>query len=193
MQVPEELIDRLKRKDPAAYEEFLSLYGKQLLSFGFRMCGDTEDAREVLQETLLKTFESIGDLKHSGAFKGWLYRIATNACLMRRRQSKFLKEEITLDEALPGPARADAPWQRLPDEVVLGGEVKGKIREAILNLPDTYRSVLVLRDLEGLDTEEAAAALSLSKDVVKMRLHRARAKIRNDLEGYFQDGGRQVG
>ena len=193
MQVPEELIDRLKRKDPAAYEEFLSLYGKQLLSFGFRMCGDTEDAREVVQETLLKTFESIGDLKQSGAFKGWLYRIATNACLMRRRQSKFLKEEITLDEALPGPARADTPWQRLPDEVVLGGEVKGKIREAILSLPDAYRSVLVLRDLEGLDTQEAAAALSLSKDVVKMRLHRARAKIRNDLEAYFQNGGRQVG
>lgn len=77
--------------------------------------------------------------------------------------------------------------------MVLGGEVKGKIREAILNLPDTYRSVLVLRDLEGLDTQEAAAALSLSKDVVKMRLHRARAKIRNDLEAYFQDGGRQAG
>lgn len=184
MDIPPELIERLQQKDPAAYDEFLNRFGRRLLNFGVRMCGDREDAKEVVQDTLMKTYESVHELKNRGAFKGWLYRIATNACLMRRRQSKFLKEEISLDEAMPGgsvPADA-APWSRLPDEAVLNAEFRRQIHEAILQLPDGYRSVLVLRDMEGLDTEEAAQALGLSKDVVKMRLHRARAKLRNELE-----------
>jgi RNA polymerase sigma-70 factor (ECF subfamily) len=187
--VPADLVARLKERDPSAYDELLKEYGSRLLNFGFRMCGDREDAKEVLQDTLLKTFEAIGSLKKPEAFTGWLYRIAHNACLMRRRHSKFLKEEIGLDEALPDPSivKSALPWNRLPDEAILGGELKEKLRTAILNLPEGYRSVLVLRDMEGLDTQGVAEVLGLNRDVVKMRLHRARAKVRNELADYLAE------
>jgi RNA polymerase sigma-70 factor, ECF subfamily len=189
--VPVELIERLQAKDPQAFTEFMDRFGRRLLGFGMRMCGDREDAREVVQDTLLKTFQSVHELKNRAAFAGWLYRIATNACLMKRRKSKFLEEEIPLEDVLPDRAalsQGGPDWNRLPDEAALDGELQGKIRAAILELPDTYRSVLVLRDLEGLDTEEAAQALGLSKDVVKMRLHRARAKVRDRIEAYLTSG-----
>lgn len=183
MDVPADLIARLQQRDPVAYTEFFDRFGRRLLNFGIRMCGDREDAKEVVQDTLLKTFESIHELRNTGAFPGWLYRIATNACLMRRRRSKYMREEIPLDEAMPsGREGAAEAWRRLPDEVLMNGEVRARIQEAVLGLPDTYRSVLVLRDLEGLDTDQVAQALGLSKDVIKMRLHRARAKLRNELE-----------
>jgi RNA polymerase sigma-70 factor (ECF subfamily) len=187
VEVPVELIERMKARDPQAFEEFFRTHGEKLLRFGYRMCGDREDAREVLQDTLLKTFESISTLKQPGAFAGWLYRIAHNACLMRRRRSKFLKEEVELEEALPGPGAGEAlPWNRLPDQALLDDELRERLRQAILDLPEGYRSVLVLRDLEGLDTETVAEALGLGKDVVKMRLHRARGKVRNALEAYLR-------
>ena len=191
MDVPVELIERLQAKEPQAFTEFMDRFGRRLLGFGMRMCGDREDAREVVQDTLLKTFQSVHELKDRKAFAGWLYRIATNACLMKRRKSKFLDEEIGLEEAMPDRAsltQGGPEWNRLPDEAALDGELQGKIRQAILDLPDNYRTVLVLRDLEGLDTEEVADALGLSKDVVKMRLHRARAKVRNQIEAYLISG-----
>ena len=191
MDVPVDLIERLQAKDPSAYSEFLERFGRRLLGFGMRMCGDRDDAQEVVQDTLMKTFQSVHELKSREAFTGWLYRIATNACLMKRRKSKFLNEELSMEDVMPdrtalsqgGPA-----WNRLPDEAALDHELQGKIRAAVLQLPETYKSVLVLRDMEGLYTEEVAQALGLSKDVVKMRLHRARAKIRNEIEGYLTTG-----
>jgi RNA polymerase sigma-70 factor (ECF subfamily) len=187
--VPPDLIERLQNKDPGAYQEFMTRFGRRLLNFGVRMCGDREDAKEVVQDTLLKTFQSVHELKSREAFAGWLYRIATNACLMRRRKSQFLKEEISLDEAMPDRAAlaASLPWNSLPDQAAMNAEVREQIRRAVLALPEGYKSVLVLRDMEGLDTEEVAQALGLSKDVVKMRLHRARAKVRNELEAYLRD------
>jgi RNA polymerase sigma-70 factor, ECF subfamily len=186
--VPVDLIERMKRKEPKAFEEFLARFGRKILSFGFRMCGDGEDAREVLQDTLMKTFESVGELKQSGAFAGWLYRIAHNACLMQRRRSRFVSEEIPLEEVLPDsvPASADLGWARLPDKVLLDSELREKLQAAVLRLPEGYRSVLVMRDMEGLDTDETALALGLSKDVVKMRLHRGRAKVRNEIGEYLR-------
>jgi len=185
--IPTELIRRLQAREAGAFEEFLHLVGPRLLHFGFRMCGDREDARDVLQETLLKTFESVGELKHPEAFRTWLYRIASNACLMKRRKSKFLQEEIALEEVLPDPGQLRDPkdWGAVPEAAILNHELGERLRQAVLDLPPLYRSVLVLRDMEGLDTDEVAAALGVSKDVAKMRLHRARAKVRQSLDSYL--------
>lgn len=188
MDVPLDLIARLQAKEPAAYDEFMKLFGRRLLGFGMRMCGDRDDAQEVVQDTLLKTFQSVQDLKSREAFAGWLYRIATNACLMKRRKSKFFSAVVPLDDVMPDRAallQGGPAWNRLPDQAAQDGELQAKIRTAVLRLPEAYKSVLVLRDLEGLDTEEAAQALGLSTDVVKMRLHRARAKVRNEIEAYL--------
>jgi RNA polymerase sigma-70 factor (ECF subfamily) len=185
--VPHDLIRRLQAREEGAFEEFLSLVGPRLLNFGFRMCGDHEDARDVLQETLLKTFESVGDLQHPEAFRTWLYRIASNACLMKRRKSKFMKEELALEEILPDPGQLQDPsgWEGVPERAVLDQELRERLREAVLELPPLYKTVLVLRDMEGLETEEVSRALGVSKDVVKMRLHRARAKVRQSLEAFL--------
>lgn len=191
MDVPLDLITRLQAKEPAAYDEFLEIFGRRLLGFGMRMCGDRDDAQEVVQDTLLKTFQSVQDLKSREAFTGWLYRIATNACLMKRRKSKYFSAEVPLDDAMPDRAaltQGGPAWNRLPDEAAQDGELQTRIRTAVRQLPEGYKSVLVLRDLEGLDTEEVAQALGLSKDVVKMRLHRARAKVRNEIEAYLTAG-----
>lgn len=186
--IPDELLRRLQAREAGAFEEFLQLAGPRLLNFGVRMCGDRDDAQDVLQETLLKTFESVGDLVHPGAFKTWLYRIAANACLMKRRKSKFLREEVALEEILPEPGELKDPrgWDVMPERAVLDRELQGHLREAVLSLPPLYRSVLVLRDMEGLDTDEVAESLGVSKDVVKMRLHRARAKVRKSLDAFLQ-------
>ena len=183
--VDESLVERLKANDPGAFDEFFSLFAGRLLNFGRRMCRDSEDAKEVLQDTLLKAYQSVGSLKNTAAFKSWLFRIAANACLMRRRKSQFLEEEISIDETLPnaGGLPGDSRWEGVPDQVLENSEMRKFLEEAIFSLPPKYRIVALLRDVEGLSTEEVAEALSVGKDVVKMRLHRARAMLRNAIDG----------
>lgn len=188
MQVPPELIERLQAQDPTAYEEFMEQFGQNLLRISMHICGNREDAKEVVQDTMMRTFQSVHGLKHREAFAGWIYRIATNACLMKRRKSKYFREEVPLEDLLPDRSelsQGGPSWNRPPDMTTLDRELYRRIRTAILNLPDDYRSVLVLRDLNGLDTDEAARALGLSKDVAKMRLHRARAMVRTAIEAYL--------
>lgn len=185
--VAHDLIARLQRNEPGAFEEFMAQFGPGLLRFGRRMCGDPDDAQEVLQDTLLKTFESIGTLKNPGAFKSWLYRILANACLMRRRKSQFLEEEVPIEDVLPGKESLDAgvPWTQLPDRLVQNSELQRILEKALLSLPPAHRLVILMRDVEGLSTEETAQALGVNRDVVKMRLHRARAKMRNALNAHI--------
>jgi RNA polymerase sigma-70 factor, ECF subfamily len=185
VQVPPELIERLQAKDPTAYDEFMEQFGQNLLRISMHICGNREDAKEVVQDTLMKTFQSVRGLRQRAGFAGWIYRIATNACLMKRRKSKFLGQELPLEDLLPDRAelsQGGPAWNRPPDMATLDGELYRQIRAAIMNLPENYRSILVLRDLNGLDADETALALGLSKDVAKMRLHRARAMVRTAIE-----------
>lgn len=187
MQVSPDLVARLKKGEESAYEEFLDRYGPTILKFGFHMCGHREDAEEVLQDTLMKTWESVDKLKEPKAFTSWLYRVAHTACLMKRRRSKFLKKEIPMENLNPDHSGTGkkTPWEKLPEDIVLNSELSKKLADAIDALPENYHSVLVLRDMEGLDTAEAAKVLGLSRDVLKMRLSRARAMIRRELEKYL--------
>jgi RNA polymerase sigma-70 factor (ECF subfamily) len=152
-----------------------------------RMCGEREDAREVVQETLMQAFRSLKRLKHPAALGSWLYRVAANACLMKRRKGKFEPDrELSLEELAPAPGEG-APVEipdlgELPDEALVRGELRERVRAAILELPAHYRVVLVLRDMEHLSTREAAQALDLPESTVKMRLHRARLMVKKQLE-----------
>ena len=183
IEVPPDLIRRLQREEPEAFDEFFELLGPRILKFGMRMCGEREDARDVQQETFLKAIESVKELRRPEAVRSWLFRIAANACLMKRRRSKFLKEEVAFEDALPEPAEMHrgALWAALPDRMLEDAELRKRIRQAVLDLPPIYRSVLVMRDMEGMDAEDVASALGVSRDVVKMRLHRARTKVRESL------------
>jgi RNA polymerase sigma-70 factor (ECF subfamily) len=162
------------------------------------MCGQREDAEEVAQETLLKVFESFAHLREPERVRPWVFRIAKNACLMKRRKSVFApSQELSLDEFLPamnhegGHATIQiADWSRLPDRQMLQSEMKEVLARAIRELPENYRAVILLRDMEELSTLETAQILDLTEDVVKTRLHRARLAVRQELDEYLRTDSR---
>jgi len=171
-----DLLERIQRDDPAAFDLFVDRYGDRLYGFSARMCGEREDARDTVQETLFQAFRSLKELKEPKALRSWLYRVASNACLMQRRKEKQdPKRELLLEDLMPQSVE-------IPEERLLRGELQQQVREAIRALPPQYRIVLVLRDMEQLSTREAAEALDLPESTVKMRLHRARLGVRKYLE-----------
>ena len=182
-----ELLDMIQRDAPGAFDEFVSRYGDRIYGFGLRMCGEREDARDIVQETLIKAFESLKTLKEPKALKSWLYRVASNACLMKRRKGKFEPaRELSLEELMPAgqsSATFEIPDEGIaPDASVAREQTRQAVREAIRALPPNYRIVLLLRDIEQLSTRETAEALSLPETTIKMRLHRARLGVRKFLE-----------
>jgi RNA polymerase sigma-70 factor (ECF subfamily) len=195
--VPEEdlnVAERLLSGDPGAFDEFVESYRRKLFQYSFLMCGHREDAEEVAQDTLLKVFSSLEQLREPQSLKAWVFRIARNECLMKRRKSVFAPDhELSLDELRPtatgeGGARAIeiADWSRLPDDHAQRSEIRRIIGQGIKELPDAYRAVILLRDVEELTTEEAASVLDVSADVVKTRLHRARLALRQKLDQYLR-------
>ena len=182
-----DLLQRIQAGDPRAFDEFVTLYGDRIYGFGMRMCGEREDARDIVQETFIKAFESLKTLKEPKALKSWLYRVASNACLMKRRKGKFEPQrELSLEDLMPKdadsaafevPDDADAP-----DDSMARNETRRAVHDAIRSLPPHYRVVLLLRDIEQLSTREVSGALDLPETTVKMRLHRARLGVRKYLE-----------
>lgn len=176
---------------PDAFEPFVERYGPLIMNFGRRMCGQRDDAEEVMQETLLKAYTSLKDLREPSALKAWVYRVAANACLrLRRRGRREPDREISLDEVLPSPHADGTPpeipdWSDVPLDKLLQGELRGKLDEAIFTLPKPYRIVLVLRDQEGFSTRETSEILGISETLAKVRLHRARLAVRKSLAEYL--------
>jgi RNA polymerase sigma-70 factor (ECF subfamily) len=182
-----DLLQKIHDGDPRAFDEFVNLYGDRIYGFGLRMCGEREDARDIVQETFIKAFESLKTLKEPKALKSWLYRVASNACLMKRRRGKFEpKQELSLDSLMPRGAESAAfeipDDADAPDDSVARNEMRRTVRDAIRSLPPQYRIVLLLRDIEQLTTREASEALDLPETTIKMRLHRARLGVRKYLE-----------
>lgn len=192
-----ELARRLIAGDAEAFDHFVDYFRAKVYHYSWLMCGHREDAEEVAQETLLKVFESADQLREPGKVKSWVFRIARNACLMKRRKSIFApSRELSLDELMPttrregGQVRIEiADWSSLPDGKVLRSEMRELLEKAIRDLPEMYRSVILLRDMEELSTQETSRILDVSEDVVKTRLHRARLAIRQILDEYLRGNG----
>jgi RNA polymerase sigma-70 factor (ECF subfamily) len=169
-----------------AFERFVEHFRAKVFHYSWLMCGRPEDAEEVAQETLLKVFENFDQLRDPERVRPWVFRIAKNACLMQRRKSLFAPEhELSLDELLPGPELADDAPQ--PEVLLLDSELRAVLDRAIAELPPTYRAVVLLRDLEELSTEDTGQILDLGTDVVKTRLHRGRAAMRQKLDCYLHN------
>ena len=148
------------------------------------MCGQREDAEEVAQDTLLKVFESFDQLREPEKVRSWVFRIAKNYCMMKRRRSIFAPQsEISLDEERETPLEIPDDSD-LPEDRVLRREMSEEIIQALRALPDSYRSVVLLREIEELSTAETADLLEISEDAVKQRLRRARGMLRQSLRGY---------
>ncbi len=184
---------RLIAGDPDAFDPFVEHFRAKIFHYSWLMCGQREDAEDVAQDTLLKALESFGQLRDPGHIRPWIFRIARNACLMKRRKSVFApSQELSLDEFLPAMQRDGdgmkiqiADWSALPDRQVFDLEMKRALDDAICSLPETLKSVILMRDMEELSTEETAQVLDLSQDVVKTRLHRARLAVRQKLDQYL--------
>ena len=184
--------------DANAFDRFVEHFRAKIFHYSWLMCGQREDAEDVAQETLLKVFESFDQLREPERVRPWVFRIARNACLMKRRKSVYApSQELSLDEFMPaidhqgGHARLQiADWYGLPDRQILQLEMKQVLDQAIGALPENYKSVILMRDVEELSTLETAQVLDLTEDVVKTRLHRARLAVRQKLDEYLRTGGR---
>lgn len=189
-----ELARELAAGNLAAFDGFVESFRTRLFQYSLLVCGHREDAEEVAQDTLLKIFENFDQLREPERVRAWVFRIARNACLMKRRKSVFAPaQELSLDELMPARDQAGggrkleiADWSNLPETEVLRTELKEVLERAIGELPELYKTVLLLRDVEELSTEETAGVLDVSEDVVKTRLHRARLALRRSLDGYLR-------
>jgi RNA polymerase sigma-70 factor (ECF subfamily) len=181
--------------DEAAFTEFVHAFRARLAQYSFLMCGQREDAEEVAQETLMKVFESVDQLQDPDRLKSWVFRIAKNQCLMKRRKSVFAPAmEVSLDELKPteegaGRAVEIADCNALPEDLLLTSELQDALARAIQSLPETYRPVVLLRDIEEFSTEDTAGILELTPESVRTRLHRGRVLLRQQLNGYLRGGG----
>jgi RNA polymerase sigma-70 factor, ECF subfamily len=196
-----ELIVQLQAGDSQAYERVVRELGGRLFATALRMLKNEDDAREAVQDAFLSAFRNIQNFDEKAKLSTWLHRIVINASLMKLR-TKRRKPSVSLDAltARPGEESSGEPavasWRRGEDgsiDAPVEEEVRQRLRSEIDELPDEYRTVLMLRDIEELDTAETATVLGLSESAVKTRLHRARQALRDRLKGYFLEGVRDGG
>jgi RNA polymerase sigma-70 factor (ECF subfamily) len=183
------LVEQARRDDFEAFATLVTQTEAKTYNHLLRMVGNPEDAKDLLQETYLSAYKNLSSFKGESAFSTWVYRIATNHALMRLRKKN--PETVGLDK-IPIPtheelkSRTISDWALNPREAVLKKEVRQLLDEAIQALPPTYRAVVVLRDIDGLSTAEAARVLEISEGAVKTRLHRARIYLREALSPHFE-------
>lgn len=176
-----ELLEAARSGDRASLEDLLERHQAQVYRFGMKMCRDPEDARDVLQDTLLAMARGVRDFRGASSISTWLYTIARSFCIKKRRRSKFAPEpERSLDtDTDAAPETADLPDPgRAPDEILASKQVHDALEQAIGALEPMYREVLLLRDVEGLSAAEVAEVLGVGVPAVKSRLHRARLSVR---------------
>lgn len=182
-----ELARALMEGHAGAFDEFVEHFRSKIFQYSWLMCGQREDAEEVAQETLLRVFESFSQLREPERVRSWVFRIAKNACLMKRRKSIFAPvQEVSLDDLVPGATFEIGDKACLPDDELLRSELRTTLNRAVAELPETYRAVVLLRDLEELSTEETAQILDITPDAVKTRLHRGRLALRQKLDSYLR-------
>jgi RNA polymerase sigma-70 factor (ECF subfamily) len=195
MRQPEEhdLIGRMQAGDSTAVAELESTYGPRIHQLAFRYLKNWEDAEEVTQDVLMKVHRKIDAFRGDSALSSWIYRITFNTSMSRLRSGKFSRpHEVARQDIQSGdePDRAPqepADWSSLADDKVMRAEMRNRLIKALTHLPTVYRVPVLLRDIQGLSTEEASAVLRVKPQTLKSRLHRGRLILRQHL-GDFADG-----
>ena len=188
-----ELVAALKRGDDTAYEQLVRSYGPRLLATARRYLANDDDASDALQDAFLSAFKAIDRFQEDARLSTWLHRIVVNASLMKLR-SKRRKPETSIEDLLPEflpdghMTERTSAWADSAVETAERNETRTIVRDSINRLPEDYRSVLLLRDIDQYDTQQTADMLGLSTSAVKTRLHRARQALRTQLDRTFGQG-----
>jgi RNA polymerase sigma-70 factor, ECF subfamily len=183
------LVRAAKAGDIGAFEQLVHRYDRNVFRIAQHITQNREDAEDVVQDAFLKAYENLKNFQEQSKFYTWLVRIAVNEALMRLRRRRpermvSLDEEVKTDEdSMP---REVADWSPNPEQLYTQSELRDILTKTIQGLPSSFRTVFVLRDVEGLSTEETAEALDLSIPAVKSRLLRARLQLRERLNKYFR-------
>jgi RNA polymerase sigma-70 factor (ECF subfamily) len=186
-----ELLEQLRSGSDAAFERLLRAYGGRMLAVARRMLGSEEDAQDAVQEAFLSAIKAVGSFAGQSKVGTWLHRIVVNAALMKLR-TRRRKPEALIDDLLPKflddghQMQPAVDWQDTADTALMKSETRTLVRSCIERLPEIYRTVLVMRDIEEVDTEETARLLGVTTAVVKTRLHRARLALRTLLDPHFR-------
>ncbi len=179
----EELVRRVQKGNSVAFEELVRRYERKVYNIAYRILGNEEEAVEALQDTFLRAYRFIPRFRFKSSFYTWLYRIATNVSLTRLRRRKA-QETVSLDEPVKNTDDLvfDLPdTGQTPEQAFQQKRLREKLQEAVKSLPEDYRAVVILRDIEGLSNEEVSKILKISIPAVKSRLHRGRLALREKL------------
>lgn len=182
------LVEAAAGGDTAALEQLLVRAQDVAWRFSMSVCGRAPDAEDAMQEALIKTFRYVDRIRDPHAFRPWLYRTVKNVCLMHRRKQVHEPARLESLDAPRGNGASQAPLDvaspgRNPEELAANAGLRQRLQQAMAKLPGAYRAVVFLREVEGLSTREVAAALEISEDNVKTRLHRARVALQMAMEG----------
>src|SRR5947207_1434504 len=185
-----ELLTRLQAGDERALSELADTYGTKVYQLAFRYLHNKEDAEEITQDVLYKVYRKVRDFRGDSALSSWIYRITFNAAMSRLRTTSYQRardeerQAIEQDE-LGTPTNHDvADWSDMADERVLRSQLRRRVFRAILSLPAIYRAPVMLRDIQGMSTEEASAMLRVKDQTLKSRLHRGRLILRKQLAAF---------
>ena len=191
----DDLLKRLQQGDERALADLADAYGTKIYQLAFRYLRNHEDAEEVTQDVLYKVFRKVGEFRGDAALSSWIYRITFNSAMSRLRSASYQRTQdehrtagsADSDEAAVASLNEIADWSQMADEHLLRSQLRQRLFRAVLALPVIYRAPVVLRDLQGMSTEEASAMLKVKDQTLKSRLHRGRLLLRRRLED-FADG-----
>jgi RNA polymerase sigma-70 factor (ECF subfamily) len=187
----DELLSRLQSGDERALSDLADAYGTKIYQLAFRYLRNKEDAEEVTQDVLFKVYRKVGSFRGDAAISSWIYRITFNAAMSRLRTAQYQRSQeddrqLASDDAdSTKPVRPEiADWTDMADERVLRSQLRRRVYSAILALPAIYRAPVMLRDIQGMSTEEASAMLRVKDQTLKSRLHRGRLILRKQLADF---------
>jgi RNA polymerase sigma-70 factor, ECF subfamily len=188
----EELLRRLQLGDERALSELSTLYGAKIYQLAFRYLRNHEDAEEVTQDVLYKVFRKVGEFRGDAALSSWIYRITFNAAMSRLRSASYQRAQdeqrdqavADSEDAATASLQEVADWSHMADEHLLRSQLRRRLVRAVLSLPVIYRAPVVLRDLQGMSTEEASAMLRVKDQTLKSRLHRGRLILRKQMSDF---------
>lgn len=184
------LLAALRRRDADAFAVLFEQYSDKIFRLALGLLGDEDEAEGIVQDSFLRLFEKLDQFEGRSQLGTWLYRVAYNASidrLRKRRPTQPLADEAQADDDTPFMPALLTDWSQAPEALFDSGETQAQLETAIGQLPERLRGAFILREIEGLSTAEAAVVLGISEGAVKVRLHRARLLLREELSGYFAE------